>query len=1638
MQEGGFGPRYRVSAPLGEGGMSEVVQAFDRARGEDVAIKILSAASPSVRLGGEFRYIASLHHPGVVSVYDFGLTTDGRPFYTMEMLSDGDLLDVAERCSLSATLRAAREVFRTLDFVHARGIVHADLKPSNILMGRLRGGDHYPKLLDFGVAWTKPEEQTGGTVHYMAPELLVRGERDHRSDLYAMGVVLFELLTGELPFDDPNMMRLAQQHVLNPPPDPRDVAPHVPGELAELTLRLLEKHPKDRFQRGREVVAAIDAFLAKHDAAPSSRREGYIVAEPDVRIAGGSRHVGHDAELELLLDATKDLESNGGAVFVVSGESGAGKTRLLNELQVAAQLRGISSLHVDLQGARDGYAVIDRLAITLAAASDQRVAGASDAARADPIGSDRLILEGERLAQVALELATQRPLVLGIEGLAGLPVDGGKALRAFALRASAGRILTVVTTQGSIDDAPGELLNVDGAQHVLLRRVSRQACAEIVRSLLGEMDGADAIVDHVYHESGGNPGAMERVVHALAATDAIVLRRDTWQVATELGGVLPKLSAESGLRKIAAASIAALSPSERDVARAAAHIGESFDVEVLAALTSGDVQNTLLDLVSAQIVEPEGESASTTWTRFRFAQRALREVLHDETDSNQATAWSQLIVSLLEKRVSSDAQDSETLSRHLLLLGDAAASSEVAATALQARESTTATMVDVLREAVDAPSWRARGFGQRWCELAMLLADIDRRQGHGDRAIESYRRIAERAPAAAHGIRLAAQRELGDLLMGRGDDTGEEVLRNALDESRALGDVSLIGRAAYTLGNRYVLAGRHEEASLHLSEALDVSEQTADRTLRAQALKLRATLEWLRGKLEEAESCARQAVEEYRGLGAPQGIAMSLGALANVLYTRGDVDAAGKAYHQALKYAHEAGWLTGIGKLEASLAAVAYHNDDWAGANEHQDAALTILERVGNRSDQVIQLQGRAFIEVKRGEIDAARRNSQRALALAREAQYRKGEAEVLSNLGEVSLVVGALDEAEQYFEESLEIARAIGATSAIIETERRMLELDLARHVSPLKIAGDAQALYARAEEASIGKEAMHIRRVEGIALARAREPNEAKAALDDAHEGFLKLGSKYEAARTVRIICELMATGLVSGQDMEEELRKACRVFRRLRAQPELDAARRIRDRLGIAPSSISSRGLSSSAYAPSWETPEPPSSDRAPPSWRVAVPREPAPEREVPSHARVTEASVDKTQQKERIAIAATKAVPSLVEISRELSETLELEELLGRIIDAAIGESGAERGFVIACDRSGQPNLRVSRGLGGIDLDDDLELSRSAVGRVIATRQRLEWRRSKHKANTGPLGESVMLLGLQAVVALPLIHRSKLWGVLYVDTRRPDADLTGSRLASLEALAAHAAVAIQNARVFEELGHKNELMAAAINELRHPVDAIARCAERVLDDAKGTPNARVNETIRDHARRLSLMVTRLLELATAEASDVGRSKVSVQVRDLVDAAVLEVRPLDDLDEIAFEVDVPWGLPTVLGHREQLIQVIASMLATASRHAEPGGRVQLRATAVDPPEPENSDPFFEDLDALYADDAVRIEVRYAVGDQDPNPLDVLGLAIAREIITHHGGSWSIDSQSGWRSLVAILPSLIPDSQQDDRISV
>jgi eukaryotic-like serine/threonine-protein kinase len=283
VNEGTTVGQYRILRKIGEGGMGAVYLAEHSLIGRRAAIKSL-LPSLSVqreivdRFFNEARATTSIPDPGIVQVFDFGFHTDGTAFIVMEFL-EGEPLDARirrfTRLAVSDALRLTRQAAGSLAAAHARGIVHRDLKPENIFLVRdpeAQGGER-PKILDFGIAKlggdnpNQMKTRTGammGTPVYMSPEQCRgAGLVDHRSDIYALGCVLFHMLVGRPPFDAEGIGEIIAAHLREPAHAPSAVSPGIPPVVDELVLRCLAKAPDHRYQTMGELQQALESALAK-------------------------------------------------------------------------------------------------------------------------------------------------------------------------------------------------------------------------------------------------------------------------------------------------------------------------------------------------------------------------------------------------------------------------------------------------------------------------------------------------------------------------------------------------------------------------------------------------------------------------------------------------------------------------------------------------------------------------------------------------------------------------------------------------------------------------------------------------------------------------------------------------------------------------------------------------------------------------------------------------------------------------------------------------------------------------------------------------------------------------------------------------------------------------------------------------------------------------------------------------------------------------------------------------------------------------------------------------------------------------------------------------------------------------------
>jgi beta-lactam-binding protein with PASTA domain/predicted Ser/Thr protein kinase len=261
-----FDGRYRVQRKLGAGGMADVYLAEDQELGRRVAIKILNGRHANddqfiERFRREAKNAAALNHPNIVSIYDRGEAEDTY-YIAMEFLDGRTLKELIigrGAAPINVAIEYARQILSALRFAHRHGIVHRDIKPHNVLVD----GEGRVKVTDFGIARAGTSQMTEagsivGTAQYLSPEQARGAEVDPRSDLYSLGVVLYELLTGKTPFDGETPVEIAMKHLSNAPKPPSKLRPEVPPELDMVVLRALAKNPDDRYQSADEMEADLE------------------------------------------------------------------------------------------------------------------------------------------------------------------------------------------------------------------------------------------------------------------------------------------------------------------------------------------------------------------------------------------------------------------------------------------------------------------------------------------------------------------------------------------------------------------------------------------------------------------------------------------------------------------------------------------------------------------------------------------------------------------------------------------------------------------------------------------------------------------------------------------------------------------------------------------------------------------------------------------------------------------------------------------------------------------------------------------------------------------------------------------------------------------------------------------------------------------------------------------------------------------------------------------------------------------------------------------------------------------------------------------------------------------------------------
>jgi tetratricopeptide (TPR) repeat protein len=729
-----FAGKYKLNDKLGEGGMGIVYRATEQGTGRVVALKqLLSSMAGTKRAAAEalfereYHSLMRLKHPRIIEAYDYGLTPDG-PYYTMELLEGQDLVKAAPLDYRDAC-RYLRDIASSLALVHAQRWVHRDVSPRNVRLTQ----EGRAKLIDFGaLAPFGAHVDVIGTPTCMAPEILHCQPLDQRTDLFALGAVAYWALTRRNAYQARRLNELTSAWQ-TPPAPPSELVPGIPPELDALVLSLLSLDP---IARPINAAAVIDELTVIGELPPEEHEQA---AEHYLQ---SSRLVGRATELEFGKRALGRVLKGTGAEVVIDGVAGIGKTRLLRELGVEAQLKGIVALKADAQAAPESFGVAIALchellqkhpdlarrtaeahAGTLAHLSEELrvLLGNPTLHASSPDHAERRARMQNALHEWFLAFARAQPLLIAVDNLQAADDNSAAFLAALGRRAKRERLVILVTQRtGDPVTAPLPVRALrKRSNNVKLGALSASALDELVQSLFGSVANSGRVSALLFERSAGNPQQCMDLAQLLVKKQIAKYAAGTW--------VLPfEVSAEelpSRAEEVALLRLSALSDSARKLVEALSVHTKPLSLEKCLGLIAGASEEqtfaALDELVSEQVLVSDK-------SQYRFTQQALREaILLQLSDEMQRELHKRAAEALLSRGELSLGLRIEAAG-HLLRAGDETRGAELMATAGREflREQS---MTDSPKQVVEALSTAASVYerqGRSDYELLPLLAPL--------------------------------------------------------------------------------------------------------------------------------------------------------------------------------------------------------------------------------------------------------------------------------------------------------------------------------------------------------------------------------------------------------------------------------------------------------------------------------------------------------------------------------------------------------------------------------------------------------------------------------------------------------------------------------------------------------------------------------------------------------------------------------------------------------------------------------------------------------------------------------------------------------------------------------------------------
>ena len=920
-------------------------------------------------------------------------------------------------------------MLQALAYLHRRGVIHRDLKPDNVAVVRDNGVDRV-RVLDFGLALTPESLRRGaatydlaGTLAYMAPEVLQGDNAIEGSDLYAVGVMAFELLAGFHPFQAATTTDMISK-VLNQPlditpllatlPSPApdefiivlDDAERVPS-LLEIVDRLLAKHPLDRYRDAESVIADLCAAIGVPVPEESAAiRESFLQA---------ARFVGRDAELRQLRAALEDAPGGAGSLWLIGGESGVGKSRLLQELRTRAQISGVLTL--------SGQAVasgglpyhlwrdpVRRLILSAALTPEEAslltllvpdIDTLFDDAQPFDAAHSRPQEAQQRLTLLVIDLFRRQsePVVLLLEDLQW-GHESLEILRQLAPFAQELPLLIVASFRD--DERPGLPDELPQARLLSLKRLEADDIARLTASMLGDAGRRRDVVDFLQRETEGNAFFLVETVRALAEESG------------SLGSIghetLPPRLITGGIQRVIERRLNRVPEWARELLRLAAVIGRELDMKLLAqAVTQFTGEIDLEEWLTTCANRAVFEAHEGGW---RFAHDKLREALLDGLSQEQWVAYHRQVAQAIEAAYTDDLEHyAAALAEHWHNAGDLLKEGRYSIVA--------GTQAEDASEYFEARRLFARALELRAYESAddpvLCHAEIHWRLGNTFYKMADY-------------------------------ETAREHQRQALALYQAADDRKGVANAITGIAEADMRQGLNDQAEQAFLEAQSIREGLGLTVDVGYSYMNLGVIQTNRNNWEAARDLFKQCLDVMEQVGSERDIARALNNYANVLDVLGSKDEARTLHQRALEIRERVHDLHGICYSLGNLGWLEFDLENYAAARPLMEKALKLARRIADRNATAANLSALGEISFKQGDFRVAGNYFRQALDLRRVMEDRNGLIMSTRELGDVARELGDHETALAYYREALAMTEEFSQPWQVAQTLHEIARLLVAQ----------------------------------------------------------------------------------------------------------------------------------------------------------------------------------------------------------------------------------------------------------------------------------------------------------------------------------------------------------------------------------------------------------------------------------------------------------------------------------------------------------------------------------------------------------------------------------------------------------------